>query len=237
MKIHQLSLFLENRAGQLRHPVQLLAQAGIDIRTLMLADTQQFGILRLVVQDWQRAKQVLEGGGVVVNITEVVAIEVADRPGGLDEILALVEGAGMNVEYMYAFAAGTGGERAVMIDRSGRFWLMGGGSSGSSPYNKYYCAYYNDLWSVNPCTCNWAWLKGVTVSTGALGVYGTQGVPALANAPSARGGAACWTGKDGRLWLYGGNGNTSQAGPDPLADLWVLSVPTGIENEQWRQYQ
>lgn len=117
MKIHQLSLFLENRAGQLRHPVQLLAQAGIDIRTLMLADTQQFGILRLVVQDWQRAKQVLEGGGVVVNITEVVAIEVADRPGGLDEILALVEGAGMNVEYMYAFAAGTGGERAVMIFR------------------------------------------------------------------------------------------------------------------------
>lgn len=126
---------------------------------------------------------------------------------------------------------------ASWVDRSGRFWLMGGGSSGSSPYNKYYCAYYNDLWSVNPCTCNWAWLKGVTVSTGALGVYGTQGVPALANAPSARGGAACWTGKDGRLWLYGGNGNTSQAGPDPLADLWVLSVPTGIENEQWRQYQ
>jgi hypothetical protein len=90
MKIHQLSLFLENRAGQLRHPVQLLAQAGIDIRTLMLADTQQFGILRIIVQDWQRAKQALEAGGVVVNVTEVVACEVADRPGGLDEILAVV---------------------------------------------------------------------------------------------------------------------------------------------------
>lgn len=117
MKIHQLSIFLENRAGQLRHPVQLLAQAGIDIRTLMLADTQQFGILRLVVQDWQKAKQVLEAGSVVVNITEVVAIEVADRPGGLDEILGAIEQAGMNVEYMYAFAAGTGGEKAVMIFR------------------------------------------------------------------------------------------------------------------------
>jgi hypothetical protein len=117
MKIHQLSIFLENRAGQLRHPVQLLAEAGVDIRTLMLADTQQFGILRLIVQDWQRAREVLEQGGVVVNITEVVAIEVADRPGGLDDLLAVIERAQMNVEYMYAFAAGPGCEKAVMIFR------------------------------------------------------------------------------------------------------------------------
>jgi hypothetical protein len=117
MKIHQLSIFLENRAGQLRQPVKLLAQAGIDIRTLMLADTQQFGILRLIVQDWQKGKQVLEAGAVVVNITEVVACEVSDRPGGLDEILSVIESEGMNVEYMYAFAAGTGGEKAVMIFR------------------------------------------------------------------------------------------------------------------------
>jgi hypothetical protein len=117
MKIHQLSLFLENRAGQLRQPIKLLGQAGIDIRTLMLADTQQFGILRIIVQDWQKAKQVLEAGSVVVNVTEVVACEVADRPGGLDEILSVIEQSGMNVEYMYAFAAGTGSERAIMIFR------------------------------------------------------------------------------------------------------------------------
>jgi hypothetical protein len=116
MKIHQLSLFLENRPGQLRVPCKLLADAGIDIRTLSLADTQQFGILRLIVQDWQRARAMLEKGGCVVNITEVVAIEVPDRPGGMLEILSVIEQAGMTVEYMYAFSVGAG-DKAVLIFR------------------------------------------------------------------------------------------------------------------------
>ena len=103
MKLKQLSLFLENKPGALTRPCQLLAKAKINIHTLSLADTQQFGILRLVIRDWERAKQVLEKGGCVVKVTDVVAIEVPDRPGGLVEILTVLELAKINVEYMYAF--------------------------------------------------------------------------------------------------------------------------------------
>jgi hypothetical protein len=71
---------------------------------MSLADTQQFGILRLVVKDWERAKRVLEDAGVVVNVTEVLAVDVPDRPGGLASVLEAFEKAGVGVEYMYAFA-------------------------------------------------------------------------------------------------------------------------------------
>jgi hypothetical protein len=116
MKLHQLSLFLENKPRQLRIPSRLLADAGINILTLSLADTQQFGILRLIVQDWQRARTLLEKAGCVVNVAEVVGIEVPDRPGGLDEILAVIEKADLNVEYMYAFACRRG-DRALVVFR------------------------------------------------------------------------------------------------------------------------
>ncbi len=116
MKIKQLSLFLENEAGKLRHPCKILADEGIDILTLSLADTQQFGILRLIVDDWARAKKALEAAGGVVKITEVVAVEVANRPGGLSHILEILDDAGINVEYMYAFTFGRG-DRAVLIFR------------------------------------------------------------------------------------------------------------------------
>jgi hypothetical protein len=105
MKLRQLSLFLENRAGQLKVPVKVLGDAGIDILTLSLADTQQFGILRLVVKEWERAKELLEAAGVVVNVTEVLAVDVPDRPGGLAGVLEAFEQAGLGIEYMYAFAA------------------------------------------------------------------------------------------------------------------------------------
>src|SRR5512138_2665287 len=105
MKIRQLSLFLENRPGQLRVPVKVLGDAGIDILTMSLADTQQFGILRIVVRDWERAKALLEGAGVVVNVTEVLAVDVPDRPGGLAGVLEAFEKAELGIEYMYAFAA------------------------------------------------------------------------------------------------------------------------------------
>jgi len=104
MKIHQLSVFVENQPGHLRAPCQVLADAGINLATLSLADTKQYGILRLIVREWQRAKAVLEAAGFVVNVTEVLAVEVADRPGGLADVLQAVERAGVNVEYMYAFA-------------------------------------------------------------------------------------------------------------------------------------
>jgi hypothetical protein len=117
MKLHQLSLFLENRPGQLRAPCAALGKAGVDILTASLADTAQFGILRLIVKDWQRAKQVLEAAGVVVNVTEVVPIEVDDRPGGLAAALAAIEDAGIGVEYMYAFAAGPMPGKAAIVFR------------------------------------------------------------------------------------------------------------------------
>jgi hypothetical protein len=116
MKIHQLSLFLENKPGRLVEPCRALADAGINILTLSLADTQQFGILRLIVKDWQKGKQVLEQAGFVVNITEVVATEVADRPGGLAHILEIIEDGGINIEYMYAFTFRTE-DRAVLVFR------------------------------------------------------------------------------------------------------------------------
>ena len=104
MKLHQLSVFVENRPGHLRAPCQVLADAGINLATLSLADTQQYGILRLIIRDWQRAKTVLEAAGFAVNITEVVAVEVPDRPGGLAGVLKAIEQADINVDYMYAFA-------------------------------------------------------------------------------------------------------------------------------------
>ena len=116
MKIHQLSVFLENKPGQLRTACEVLTKARINLVTLSLADTAQFGILRLIIQDWQKAKTVLEKAGCVVKVTEVLAIEVADRPGGLGQILEIVDRAGLNIEYMYAFAEKRG-DRALLVFR------------------------------------------------------------------------------------------------------------------------
>ena len=116
MKLQQLSIFLENKPGQLKGAIDLLAGAKINILTLSLADTKQFGILRLLVSDWERAKAVLDEGGYVAQTTEVLALEVADRPGGLAELLDHVEAAGLNIEYMYAFTSSRG-DKAVMIFR------------------------------------------------------------------------------------------------------------------------
>jgi hypothetical protein len=117
MKIRQLSLFLENRPGQLKVPVKALGDAGIDILTMSLADTQQFGILRLVVKDWERAKDVLARAGVVVNVTDVLAVDVPDRPGGLASVLEAFEKAGLGIEYMYPFATRVRGSYATLLFR------------------------------------------------------------------------------------------------------------------------
>jgi hypothetical protein len=116
MKLHQLSVFLENKPGHLSHVCGVLREAGVNIITLSLADTEQFGILRLIVPDWETAKAALETAGCVVKTTEVVATEVEDRPGGLADILDTVSGAGINVEYMYAFTFRTE-DRAVLVFR------------------------------------------------------------------------------------------------------------------------
>lgn len=103
MKVKQLSLFLENKPGALRRPVQLLADAQLNILTLSLADTQQFGILRLILRDWENARQLLEKNGFVVKVSDVVALEVPDQPGELAEILGAIEKARVNIEYLYGF--------------------------------------------------------------------------------------------------------------------------------------
>ncbi len=103
MKIQQLSLFMENKPGHIRSICETLAGAGINITTLALADTEQFGILRLIVKDWAQGKAALERAGFVVNTTEVVATAVDDRPGGLLAVLKVLESAGINIEYMDAF--------------------------------------------------------------------------------------------------------------------------------------
>jgi len=117
MTLHQLSIFLENRPGQLRIPCEALGRAGVDILTVSIADTAQFGILRLVVKDWRRAKEVLEAAGEVVNVAEVVPIEVDDRPGGLAAALAAIEQAGLGIEYLYAFAARPRNGKAAVVFR------------------------------------------------------------------------------------------------------------------------
>jgi hypothetical protein len=117
MKLKQLSLFLENRPGQLRAPLEALGRARIDLLTMTLADTAQFGILRIIVADPERAKEVLENEGMVVRVTEVVPIQVDNRPGGLAAVLAAIEEAGLGVEYMYDFAARATPDKAAIIFR------------------------------------------------------------------------------------------------------------------------
>jgi len=116
MKLKQLSVFLENKPGRLTVPCRALADAGVNILTLSLADTQQFGILRLIVRDWQGARAILEQVGCVVNVTEVVAVEIADRPGGIAQVLDVLEQLGLNVEYVYAFAFRRK-DRAILVFR------------------------------------------------------------------------------------------------------------------------
>jgi hypothetical protein len=114
MKLKQLSVFLENKPGTLSAACRLLGDVKVNIQTFALADTQQFGILRLIVREWERAKQALEKSGFVVKTTDIVVVEVADRPGGLAEVLEVLEQAKVNVEYMYAFT--------VKQNRSG--WMV-----------------------------------------------------------------------------------------------------------------
>ncbi len=103
MKVEQISIFLENRAGRLEEVTRILAENQVSIRALSLADTSDFGILRLIVSDHEKAKKALKENGFTVGRTSVVAVEVADKPGGLNTILHILSEGGVNVEYMYAF--------------------------------------------------------------------------------------------------------------------------------------
>lgn len=114
--IQQISIFLENRTGKLNQTMNVLAKFNIDIRTISLADTSDFGILRLIVSDTQKALSVLQENNFTAKVTNVVAIKVPDEPGGLAEILNKIDQLGVSVEYMYAYTKLVGKE-AVMIFR------------------------------------------------------------------------------------------------------------------------
>ncbi|MGL4943337.1 MAG: ACT domain-containing protein [Thermoguttaceae bacterium] len=115
MKLKQLSLFLENKPGHVARACRLLAEAGINIETMALADTEQFGILRVIVTDTARAKQVFASHGVVAKETDVVAVLVPHRPGGLADILEVLDGGGLNIEYMYGFHANVDGNAIIVF--------------------------------------------------------------------------------------------------------------------------
>ncbi len=116
MKVEQISIFLENKPGGLEEATRILKDAKINIRTLSLADTTDFGILRLIVNDVETAVRVLKEQDLRVSRTTVVAVEVPDRPGGLHGILEVLTKNGINVEYLYAFVEKSG-ENAVIIFR------------------------------------------------------------------------------------------------------------------------
>jgi hypothetical protein len=116
MKVEQISIFLENKSGRLAEVTSILATAGINIRSLSLADTADFGVLRLIVDQAERAREVLKANGFTVSKTDVIAVAVPDRPGGLAGILRVLDGAGINVEYMYAFVQRSG-DNAIIIFR------------------------------------------------------------------------------------------------------------------------
>ena len=116
MKITQLSVFLENRPGRLSALCSTLGDAGVNLSTLMLSDNGEFGLLRLLTPDVEKAKATIAAGGYAVTTTEVVALQVPDRPGGLATVLVVLEKAGVSVEYMYAFAERPGTD-AVMVLR------------------------------------------------------------------------------------------------------------------------
>jgi len=103
MKITQISVFLENRKGRLHDVCTLLGDHGVNIRALTIAETESFGVLRIVVDKCDAAVKLLRDNGFVANFTDVVAVEVPDRPGGLAAVLKVFAENDVNVEYMYGF--------------------------------------------------------------------------------------------------------------------------------------
>lgn len=115
MKVEQISIFIENKSGRLAEITRILGEADVNIRALSLADTTDFGILRLIVDNVETAKSVLKEKGFTVNKTEVVAVEIPDRPGGVSTILQTLDTEQINVEYMYAFAERCGGNAVIIF--------------------------------------------------------------------------------------------------------------------------
>lgn len=116
MKIMQISVFLENRKGRLFEICSLLGQAGINIRALTIAETETFGVLRMVVDKPKDAIELFRKNSITANQTDVVAVEVSDKPGGLAEVLGVLKDNNVNVEYMYGFVE-KHSEKALLVFR------------------------------------------------------------------------------------------------------------------------
>lgn len=116
MKITQISVFLENRKGRLYEVCSLFGKNKVNIRALTIAETPEFGILRVLVDKPEEAKKLLKDSGFTANITEIVAVEVPDKPGGLAGILKVLNDNNVNIEYMYGFVERSS-EKAMMVFR------------------------------------------------------------------------------------------------------------------------
>ena len=103
MKVKQLSIFLENRKGRMRKALDVLEKGDVNIRALSIADTSDFGILRLIVPEPDKTKKLLEDNNFIVKIGEVIAVRMQDQPGGLGKILGILDDNNINLEYLYAF--------------------------------------------------------------------------------------------------------------------------------------
>ncbi len=115
MTINQLSIFVENKAGTVADITKSIAGAGVSIRALSVADTQEFGILRLIVSDVEKAKEALHKNDCVVSITKVIGVEIPDVAGGLSSVLELMSANNINVEYLYAFITISGQHAYVVL--------------------------------------------------------------------------------------------------------------------------
>ena len=118
MQIQQLSIFVENKSGRLAEVTELLAGAGIDIRAISATDTSDFGILRLIVSDPERAVPLLRGAGITVSLTDVIAVGMMDVPGAFAKAVGTLADHGINVDYMYAFTSRDLGKACVLLHTS-----------------------------------------------------------------------------------------------------------------------
>ncbi len=116
MKINQISVFLENTKGRLNEVCELLGEHSVNIRALTIAESQDFGVVRLVVDKTAEAVKVLKGAGFVTSLTDIVAVEVEDKPGGLGAILKILSDNSINVEYMYGFVEKSS-DKALLVFR------------------------------------------------------------------------------------------------------------------------
>jgi hypothetical protein len=115
MNIRQISIFLENKRGRLAEVTDVLRQEGINIRALSLADTADFGVLRIIVNDPAACLKVLKDHDIIAQATDVLAVEIEDRPGGLHRVLEACDRGGLNIEYMYAFVEKKQGNAIVIF--------------------------------------------------------------------------------------------------------------------------